>query len=726
MDLSELVLSKPITKAKLTQFEKKGISDVRSLLRFEPNKYYDYSNLSNPYDAENGTKVALKLTLKHIERKMGNKTVFIKCTLLHETGLIIGVTWFDRYKYQKLLSMVGKEVLVAGEFQDNEFGMQILNPDVFEIYNPYLLEILPIYPKIQGMSVEYLSQVLDAAITQYDEPDFIGEEVLTHFNIISEKEMINKMHKPKTLTDIKDAKKRIIFEDIYRLAKGLAEDAVEINRETKYTIEKVNKCEELISLLPYELTEDQSNILNSFISSAENKTRINALIQGDVGSGKTIVAILLMTLMAENGYQATLMAPTGILARQHFAEVKKYMDKIGITTAYLGGDTKPKEKREILERLKSGEIQVLIGTHAVISDDVTFKNLAITIVDEEHKFGVKQRNTLKQKAKEGVHSITMSATPIPRSLANTLYSGACDVFTIETMPSGRKPVKTAQVKSFPPMLKFMEKEINQGHQCYMVCPLIEEKIKSKDKPYSVEEIETVTTNYFKDKGITVKSISGKLKDDEKDAIISSFVNNECQILIATTIIEVGVNVPNATVISIINAERFGLAGLHQLRGRVGRSDKQSYCMLFSTDTENPRLNAMCKTTNGFEIAEIDLQLRGTGDLIGTRQSGEDKKITYMLKYPTFFTKVKNYIMNKLKERKETKDMPDNFEIIKPIGTLSESTKGWTKELNLISWYGKEPKYDIRDWSPNHEKMGKGITLNEEEFKKLGTFITNEE
>ena len=318
---------------------------------------------------------------------------------------------------------------------------------------------------------------------------------------------------------------------------------------------------------------------------------------------------------------------------------------MGLKAVYLSGDLKAKEKRECLKMIEDGTANFIVGTHSVISDSVKFKNLGLTVVDEEHKFGVIQRETLKNKADIGVHNISMSATPIPRSLAITLYGDAVVIYTIKSMPKGRLPIRTAVVNNYKSMLQFMEQEIRQGHQAYMVCPLIEsgEIEKDEKKPISVTEAYELANNYFEPRGIKVEVITGKMKDEEKTEKITTFKENKAQVLIATTIIEVGTNVPNATVIAIMNAERFGLAGLHQLRGRVGRNSLQSYCMLVSTQKDNPRLEVMCETTNGFEIAEADLKLRGTGDFLGTKQSGEDKNVLLMLKYPKYYEAIKNYI-----------------------------------------------------------------------------------
>jgi len=353
-----------------------------------------------------------------------------------------------------------------------------------------------------------------------------------------------------------------------------------------------------------------------------------------------------MFSMADNGFQSVLMAPTGVLAKQHFKELSSYSEKYGYNTVYLGGDLKAKEKKEVLKKIKSGEAHFIIGTHAVISDNVEFKNLALTIVDEEHKFGVIQRETLRKKASEGVHSISMSATPIPRSLALTLYGDAMDIYTISTMPNGRLPVKTAVTNENKAIFSFMQKEIEKGHQCYIVCPLIENDTDDdRELPESVEEIYQKVCDYFliHNKNIKASVITGKMNDEEKSRIIGEFSKNETQILIATTIIEVGVNVPNATVIAIMNAERFGLAGLHQLRGRVGRGNLQSYCILKSKELENERLQVMCETTDGFKIAQEDLKQRGTGDILGVKQSGEDENVKLMLKHPKIYEAIREYV-----------------------------------------------------------------------------------
>ena len=345
--------------------------------------------------------------------------------------------------------------------------------------------------------------------------------------------------------------------------------------------------------------------------------------------------------VVENGYQAAIMCPTAVLAEQHFKSLSEQLSPFNIKVSLLTSNLTAKEKKVVLADIQDGKAQVIVGTHAVISKDVKFKELALTIVDEEHRFGVEQRDALAEKAKTGVHNVSMTATPIPRTIASAVYGENTQIISVHTMPSGRKPVKTIVYGNEEKVYASMYNQIRAGHQCYVVCPLIEESdSETLAGVESVEETYSKMTAWFsKYPEVSIKMINGNMKPaDVKDAI-SAFSAGKCQIIISTTIIEVGVNVPNATVIVVKNAERFGLAQLHQLRGRVGRGDAQSYCVLLSKQKTNPRLLAMEETTDGFEIARKDLELRGTGDIVGTKQSGIDKDVTLMLEYPDLYKKI---------------------------------------------------------------------------------------
>ena len=370
--------------------------------------------------------------------------------------------------------------------------------------------------------------------------------------------------------------------------------------------------------------------------------RVDARVQGDVGCGKTVVAQIAALGMAMNGYQCAVMCPTLVLAEQHFADFTKFLARFGLNAVFLHGGMKIREEKKALAAIQSGEADVIVGTHSIFADKVKYKKLGLVIVDEEHRFGVEQREGLKQKAKDGVHNISMSATPIPRTLATTLYGEGTEIINIHTMPAGRKPVKTIVWSNENTCMESVYKQIKQGHQCYIICPLIEDS--DSETLAGVESVETTAQNlkawFAKYPGVRIETISGDMKAKDVQAGIEAFAAGNADILISTTIVEVGVNIPNSTVIVIKNAERFGLAQLHQLRGRVGRSSYQSYCVLLSQDKENERLQTMASTTDGFKIAEKDLELRGTGQILGVKQSGKDVYMEMMLKYPKLYKEIR--------------------------------------------------------------------------------------
>lgn len=640
-----------LDKRKKKQFENKGINSVEDLLYRFPRKYKDYSVLKNTRTAKAGDNCAMTLLVMSVEY-INCKNPFIKAVCLDkETQAKVSVLWFNMsYMYNELRTLRGVDVICAGIFNLNEkiFNYEFVNPDIFSD-DFSCQKIFPVYSSIAGMSAKFYKNTVQSALTYMKASEPLPDYIRQKYGLVSEDEMIKQIHAPQSREQLEEAYKKLAYNYIYEYAMNLSADARNIHNASPFIPNLLTRTNELIKKLPYELTQDQKHVISEFINSAQNGKRVNALIQGDVGCGKTVCAFLLMFAMADNGYQSALMAPTSVLAKQHFLELSSYANSVGYKAVYLGGDLKAAEKRAALAQIESGEADFVVGTHAVVSDSVVFKNLALTIVDEEHKFGVVQRDNLKEKASQGVHSISMSATPIPRSLALAVYGDALDVYNITTMPNGRKPVLTEVVNNESGAFRFMLMQINQGRQCYIVCPLITTSEKAdikedrKPLPVTVEEMEKKTHAFFDKWGVNIGVVTGKMKDSEKNVIIDNFKNGKTQILIATTIIEVGVNVPNATVISIENAERFGLAGLHQLRGRVGRGSIQSYCMLRSSETNNPRLKIMCMTTDGFKIAEEDLKLRGTGELLGIKQSGVDVKFEYVLKYPKIYADLKKDI-----------------------------------------------------------------------------------
>ena len=646
--IDEIPLSEIIsTTNKLEQFKKKGIMTIEDLLKFYPRKYEDHRNTVTPLDVKNKENCTMILQVSSVKRNTSNITA--KCYEI-KSGKAVSVLWFNmNYLYQKIYNCIGLHVLVSGKFTVSNYGKQFVNPTVFSSDIEQSRIIMPIYSNINGMSNDYIRDSLKIAVLKYKPNEYLSEINLKKFGLIRRENLYQAVHFPKCVEDIKNARNRIIFDELFEYAKLMENQIKNTQMNSSFIPYSLKNCNKVIQNLPYTLTKDQQDVIAKCIDIARKGRRINALIQGDVGCGKTITAFLVMIAMADNGYQSVLMAPTGVLAKQHYDELSSYLKPLGLKCVFLTGTMKPKERKDVLDKIKNGEVQFVIGTHSCINSDIEYANLGLTVVDEEHKFGVIQREKLKIQSNTGVHSISMSASPIPRTLALSMYGDAMQVFTIRTMPKGRKPVKTAITNDDNQIYEFMLREIKKGNQCYVVCPLITtdetQSVDNDDKepPISVEKAYTNIKSFFEPLGYNVCCITGKTKEDEKTTIINDFTNKTYQILIATTIIEVGVNVPTATVMTIFNADRFGLAGLHQLRGRVGRGNLQSYCILESDDFYNPRLQAMCKTTDGFKIAAEDLQIRGAGDFIGTKQSGDNYYVDLIIRNPDLFKEIQKLL-----------------------------------------------------------------------------------
>lgn len=447
------------------------------------------------------------------------------------------------------------------------------------------------------------------------------------------------MHKPSSVEGVKKAKYRLNIDDLLYFALQLEEKKRNLPAGSVYGIHSLAITTKIIKNLPFQLTKDQKSAYEELVNRIRSGKRLNALIQGDVGCGKTILAFLLMFVMADNGFQSVLLAPTQVLASQHYNELKEMAAQYNIDVVYIANGLKKKEREAILKSIEDGSALMIVGTHSVLSKEVKFHDLGLSITDEEHRFGVLQREEITTKAKAGMHTVTMSATPIPRSLSDVLLS-TTEVFNIQSMPNGRKPIQTAICASQNTIFQFIKKEIEKGHQAYVVCPLIEDKQGVMEGILSVEQTYTEYTNIFGKNAVAV--LNGKMNEDETEKVIRSFKNGEIKILVSTTVVEVGVNVSNATVIVINNAERFGLASLHQLRGRVGRGNSQGYCILNSVHKNNKRLLALCKYKNGFQIAESDYALRGSGNILGTEQSGSNYYVELSMKYPDLFSELQKY------------------------------------------------------------------------------------
>ena len=445
-------------------------------------------------------------------------------------------------------------------------------------------------------------------------------------------------HWPKNYWQVLKARERAKVEDLLYFALKLELSSKRNADIHGIALNNFSLMNKYVKSLPYELTGDQKKCVNAVCKKINSRVPVNALVQGDVGTGKTADAFCLLLLACASGYQAALAAPYTTLASQHYRDMKEIADMLGLNAVFLTSDVKGKKKKEALEKIRTGDAQIVIGTHSIFSSDVEYKNLALIITDEEHKFGVVHRESFREKALKGFHQITMSATPIPKSIAATLYDDSMDVISIVEKPANRIPVQTAVCKKDETALKFMASQIKDGHQCYVVCPAIE-KNEKLDKMASIAEKEKTYRKYLEDRGMSLAVVTGKLKAEEKQHIMEDFTNGKIDVLMATTVIEVGINVPNATVITITGADRFGFSTLHQLRGRVGRGKFKSYCII-QTEESNEKLDFMCTTTNGFEIAEKDLELRGPGSMFGERQSGDNYYVSLMLDNQELFKKIK--------------------------------------------------------------------------------------
>lgn len=616
-----------VTPQKERQFNKKGIYSTEDLSLFFPRKYIDCTKDTGIQNEEFSI-----FSAYFTDIKMYKDDFFIARGVVNGTKDRIGVTWFRQtYLYHIIEEMLFQSVVVAGRpiWNEEYKNYSLSSPFLFLPDNEKNRKIYPVYSKIQGMSEEYLKGKVNEALLLPDRfPDpYPDEDFPSYYSALCE------IHFPSSSSSLQKAEEKVAFNDLSYFHERIEKTKEMGKKESCFKIKTITLAKKIQSSLPYSLTEDQRGTLNRIYGIMKSGKRVNALIQGDVGTGKSIIAFLLMTIMGENGYQSVIMAPTQVLAKQHYEELSSLLSSFGEKVMYCGEKGLNKKEKE---EIKEGKVKYIVGTHAVLNKTIEYNNLALCIVDEEHRFGVLQREALTEKTADGIHSISMSATPIPRSLASVIYGTGVELCTIKTKPAGRLPVKTASTSSLSSVFSFLKKEIEKGRQAYVVCPAIEKS----EKLEGVLSVEEVTEIYKKNLPfLKIETLTGRNKKSETEEIIGRYKEGKTDILISTTVIEVGVNVPNASVMVIQNAERFGLAGLHQLRGRVGRGKHQSYCVLVSEDKENPRLKIMCETTDGFKIAEEDLKLRGTGELIGLKQSGYDKYVSLMIKFPQIWRKI---------------------------------------------------------------------------------------
>lgn len=626
--------------------KKREMETVEDVCQLFPSKYYDFSFI-NPLNTSRLDKnYAFVCKLVSYELKKQSYIYIVRCTL-HDiyTQNELCVSWFgttEMYNVLKKDYHPGDTCFIGGKLKasnkKNLFFMS--NPIIFKKYDGESdCHIYTAYEKIRGISESNFERIINDCLEHATIPDKVPRELLHKYNLMSKDEAIREMHKPSSVEGVKKAKYRLNIDDLLYFALQLEEKKRNLPAGSVYGIHSLAITTKIIKNLPFQLTKDQKSAYEELVNRIRSGKRLNALIQGDVGCGKTILAFLLMFVMADNGFQSVLLAPTQVLASQHYNELKEMAAQYNIDVVYIANGLKKKEREAILKSIEDGSALMIVGTHSVLSKEVKFHDLGLSITDEEHRFGVLQREEITTKAKAGMHTVTMSATPIPRSLSDVLLS-TTEVFNIQSMPNGRKPIQTAICASQNTIFQFIKKEIEKGHQAYVVCPLIEDKQGVMEGILSVEQTYTEYTNIFGKNAVAV--LNGKMNEDETEKVIRSFKNGEIKILVSTTVVEVGVNVSNATVIVINNAERFGLASLHQLRGRVGRGNSQGYCILNSVHKNNKRLLALCKYKNGFQIAESDYALRGSGNILGTEQSGSNYYVELSMKYPDLFSELQKY------------------------------------------------------------------------------------
>ena len=635
-----------------------GVKSLYDLFYYFPRSYDDRTNIMKINELRGDEYVVLKASLMKIVAPSTHSGVkMVKATATDGTG-IIEIVWFQMPYLRKTLKL-GEEYIFIGQVKRG-YVFQMVNPEFKLSSNQRKLdegEILPIYSTSKDLPQNSFRKLIKEAVKSKKQLflENIPESILKKYKILSREEALTDIHFPKNSKSIEEAKRRFAIEELLVLEMGILQKRFEIDNEnkSKYTLEdKKTLVKKYLESLSFNLTKAQKRVITEIYKDLSNGRIVNRLVQGDVGSGKTIVSMILLLYMVENSYQGVLMAPTEILAVQHFLSVKEKFEKLGVRVELLTGSFKGKTKEKLLNDIKEGNVDIVIGTHALIEENVYFKKLGLIIIDEQHRFGVVQRKLLRDK---GVlaNLVVMSATPIPRSLALSIY-GDLDVSVIDELPPGRKPIKTKWISNDEDsdiMYDFIGKKLSQGRQAYFIAPLIEEseKLAAKSTEELYEEVSKKLPMY------KIGVLHGRMKNSEKDEVMKRFKNRELDILVSTTVIEVGVDVPNATIMVINNSERFGLSALHQLRGRVGRGEYQSYCFLVSKTenaTSKARLQIMEETQDGFKIAEEDLKLRKSGEIFGTKQSGfSDLKFTDIVHDIKTIKLVKEICVDYLKENR---------------------------------------------------------------------------
>lgn len=651
---SSIQYIKGIGPKKKKLFNNLGIKNIYDLLYYFPRNYEDNSNKKYLNEIKDKEDIVIKAKITRIElKKIKSNLSIVKLTIKDEKENIGNCSFFNQ-NYIKKLFKENEDVYIFGKAKlfMNKIDIQGKKIEkAFKYENEENLAINPVYPLTFGLKNEDIKTALKHVFESntYIE-DYISEDLRKTYKLCDLDYALRNIHFPKDKNSLKIAMYRIAFDEFFILQLGLFYLKEENIEKESNLIFETKRTKEFINNLPFKLTKAQNNVLKEVYEDFGSKKPMNRLIQGDVGSGKTIVAIVALLECAFNNYQGAFMAPTEILAMQHYEYLKEIATIYNMEVAILKGNMKKKEKEDVLLKLKSGEISIVVGTHALFNDDVEFKNLSLVVTDEQHRFGVNQRKKLNLKG-DFTNVLVMSATPIPRTLALMVY-GDLDVSIIDELPPGRKKIETIAIKKVKNDLAYKKalEEIKKGRQVYIVCPLIDDN--EENELTSVYQLyEDLKSKYFKYEKIEI--LHGKLKNKEKDFIMNEFKDNKIKILIATTVIEVGINVPNASIMIIENSERFGLAQLHQLRGRVGRGSYESFCILIydsNNEVTKKRMDVMQQTNDGFIIAKKDLELRGPGQFFGLKQHGvPELKVGNIFKHIKILNKAQNEAKKIIKE-----------------------------------------------------------------------------
>lgn len=620
---------------------KLGIFTVADLLNYFPKKHVDYSSRVFINELKEGQNTTIFGKITSIKSFTTRNNLTVLTVRINDESSFLDINFFyaktNRFMLERYKSQFPKDsgIIISGTVKrDNYSGRltidkpqyQLINNDFHEAESIHLGRIVPVYQLVENLNIKTLRKAIFNAITEYKDQikDILPEYIIEKFSLLKRNEAIEQIHFPRDFETLEKARFTLVFEELFLLQMRLGLIRKENFANTKtlpINIKEKGLVKQFIKSLPFDLTDAQKHAVNEILNDINKEIPMQRLLQGDVGSGKTVVACIMLLAAVENNFQAAIMAPTEILAQQHFNNLISWLTPLGLSIGLFTSSNNKKTRQKLETDLRNGQIHIAVGTHALIQENIEFDNLGAIVIDEQHRFGVKQRNILKNKASIP-QVLTMTATPIPRTLALTVH-GDLDLTVIDELPKGRKPIKTAFINSTKRKQAYnlIRQQVELDKQAYIVFPLIDESETLSAKA-ATKEAEDLQNGEFSD--LKVGLLHGKMKPEEKDKIMADFKSKKYNILVSTTVVEVGVDVPNATVMVIDNAERFGLSQLHQLRGRVGRSKDQSYCVLISSSSSQDtkeRLNILTKTNDGFIIAEKDLEIRGPGEFLGTRQSG---------------------------------------------------------------------------------------------------------